>query len=54
MAEKLLTELERFLRWLARLNRDEKREHSADITEAADVFADQIMEINEDVGDDTE
>lgn len=43
---KLLTELERFLWWLSRLSGDEKRQHSAEISELADDLASRVGLIN--------
>ena len=49
----LLFDIERFLRWLAGLQGNEKMRHSRDISEAASVFADELEPIN-DAADDVD
>jgi hypothetical protein len=50
----LLFEIERFLRWLSELSADEKAKSSGDISEAAQVFADQLEPIVDSLDDDAE
>jgi hypothetical protein len=49
---KIIFEVERFLRWLATLTADEKREHSAEISEASQAMADTLESLSDGVDED--
>ncbi len=49
---KIIFEVEKFLRWLASLTADEKRDHSAEISEASQAMADTLESLSDGVDDD--